>query len=1130
MSLARRLVRIATLGALTVAAVGVAYTPASGAVTPCGAGSNPITCENSKQGSPREDWYAPNAYGAIKGFTTKESVQPGETLQIKVQSPVSYRVQIYRLGWYDGDGARKMPTSPTAIFPAKTQPNCISDVATGLVDCGNWATTASWTVPSDAVSGLYLAILDQTDNDGYMPYPFVVRNESSHSDIVVQTSDQTWQAYNDYGGRNLYDGNGPAPDGRAYKVSYNRPLDVGGDNGIYGSEYAMLSWLERNGYDVSYLSGIDVATKGSLLLNHKIYMSSGHDEYWTQSQWDNVKAARDAGVNLAFFSGNDVFWRTRLEASADGANTANRTLVCYKMTKMALGNGIADPSGTWTGTYMDPVGAGTGGGQPQNQLTGTLFRANGYRNDAITISEFYGKMRMWRNTSVASLPTGGTATFQNGTLGYEWNVDEDNGYRPSGMIDLSSTTVNITDNTLLLDNGNTYGNGTATHSMTMYRAASNALVFSSGTVQWSWGLDATHVGSATTQDQRIQQATVNILADLGAQPQTRQSNLFAASASTDIAGPTTTVNTPADNATVPAQSPVTISGTTAEVGGGRVARVEVSVDGGTTWKAATGIASWTFSWTPTTLGPATVKVRSIDDSVNIGGVVTRNLTVGQPQCPCSIFPNSVVPGTPDAGDYSAVQLGVKFRTTQAGSITGVRFYQSALNTGSHVGYLWSSSGQLMGTTTANSSTGTGWRTLTFPSPIPVKANTTYTASYYTPTGHYSADGQYFATKGAGLQPMQALQSGVDGLNGVYQYGSSVVAPTNSWNNTNYYVDAVLDTSQASTAPPTVTATNPTSGATNVAVNSTVQATFNNPMDQPTLVFTLRNAANEQMNGSVAYNASTKVATFTPGGQLAPGTTYTASIQGTDLWGNAMSAPYTWTFTTNSAPPSVVCPCSVWPDNPTPQIVNPGDPTPIEVGMRFTSAVDGQVTGVRYYQGPANTGEHFGRLWSNSGQLLATGTFATDNTPGWKTLTFATPVNITANTIYIVSYYAPVGQYAVNPAYFTAARSNYPLTAVASTGGQTNGLYRYGTQVLNSTNPPNSSYNASNYWVDVVFTTSGGGGGGTGTQTVALNRTTATNAGTVLAMAGLLAMLPTAAVAGWARGRNRRWNRPGRHRA
>src|SRR3954454_13402915 len=98
-----------------------------------------------------------------------------------------------------------MPPSPTTLFPAKTQPNCVSDVATGLVDCGNWATTASWTVPSDAVSGLYLAVLDQTDTAGYIPSPFVVHNETSHSDIVVQTSDQTWQAYNNYGGRNLYD-------------------------------------------------------------------------------------------------------------------------------------------------------------------------------------------------------------------------------------------------------------------------------------------------------------------------------------------------------------------------------------------------------------------------------------------------------------------------------------------------------------------------------------------------------------------------------------------------------------------------------------------------------------------------------------------------------------------------------------------------------------------------------------------------------------------------------------------------------------------------------------------------------------------------------------------------------------
>jgi len=1063
---------------LVVALAGIVVPPASAqAVAPCDAASNPVVCENSKPGAPRENWYSPNAYGDIQGFSTRESVQAGETLQLKVKSPVSYRVQIYRLGWYGGDGARKMPTSPTATFPARSQPTCMSDT-TGLLDCGNWTVSASWTVPADAVSGLYLAILDQTDNNGTMPYPFVVRDEGSHSDIVVQTSDQTWQAYNDYGGRNLYDGNGPAPDGRAYKVSYNRPLDVGGDNGIYGSEYAMISWLERNGYDVSYLSGVDVSTRGPLLRNHKLYVSSGHDEYWTQAQFDNVKAARQAGVNLAFFAGNDVFWRTRFEPSVDGTNTANRTLVCYKMTKMALGNGIADPSGTWTGTWMDPAGAGIGGGQPQNQLTGTLFRANGYRNDSLTVSASYGKMRMWRGTTVAQLPAGGTATFQPGTLGYEWNVDEDNGFRPPGMIRLSSTTVNITDGTYLLDNGNTYGNGVATHSMTMYRdPTSNALVFSSGTVQWSWGLNTVHVGNPTTEDVRMQQATVNLLADLGVQPLTRQANLAAATASTDTSGPAVAVSSPAAGATLPALSPVAISGTATEVGGGVLARVEVSVDGGTTWKGATGLGSWTFSWTPTEPGPATIKVRAVDDSVNTGGVVTRSVTVGQPQCPCSIFPLSVTPNQPDAGDFSMVELGVKFRTTQVGSITAIRFYQSALNTGSHIGHLWSSTGQLLGTTAVDNTTGTGWRTLTFATPVPVKANTTYTASYLAPSGHYSADAQYFTSKGAGLAPMQALQSGVDGLNGVYRYGNSLVVPTASYNNTNYYVDAVLDTSQASTTPPTVTSTSPVAGAASVAITSPVKATFSAPMDQPTIQFTLTNSASQPVSGAVNYDPATWVATFTAGGQLALGQTYTASVRGTDLWGNAMPAAHTWSFTTSNTPPPVTCPCSLWPDNPTPQIVHPGDPSPIEVGMRFTSAIDGWITGVRYYQGPANTGTHHGRLWTNTGTLLATGQFTEDNTQGWKTMSFALPVAITANTTYVVSYYAPVGQYAVNPGYFTSSRQNYPLAGLASTTAEPNGLYRYGTQSAASPVMPTNSYNAGNYWVDPVFSNTAPGSSG-----------------------------------------------------
>jgi len=265
------------LSTVTVAAAVLVPAAAFAADDPCGANSNPIVCENSKPGTPIGDWYTDSSWGDIAGFTTKSSVQPGETLEMKVKSPTPFTVTIYRLGYYDGKGARGMPSSPSTAFPATDQDDCLHDPASGLVDCGNWTTNASWTVPEDAVSGVYLAMFDQGSGAGFMPYPFVVTNDSSHSDILVQTSDETWQAYNSWGGQDLYQGGGPARDGRAYKVSYNRPLRIAGDNGVLSSEFPMIQWLERNGYDVSYASGIDVSTKASMLLNHKVFLSSGHD-------------------------------------------------------------------------------------------------------------------------------------------------------------------------------------------------------------------------------------------------------------------------------------------------------------------------------------------------------------------------------------------------------------------------------------------------------------------------------------------------------------------------------------------------------------------------------------------------------------------------------------------------------------------------------------------------------------------------------------------------------------------------------------------------------------------------------------------------------------------------------------
>ncbi|MDT7843028.1 DUF4082 domain-containing protein [Streptomyces justiciae] len=1067
-------VRLAVAAALIWAVLPQAGT-AQAAADPCGSGSNPIVCENSKAGSPSTDWYSPNSYGDIKGFTTKESVQAGDTVQFKIQSKTSYRIEIYRLGWYGGDGARLMSTAAQAAttYPANYTSNpasCTTKASTGLVDCGNWPVTASWTVPSDAVSGLYIANLTQTDGDGLMPYPFVVRKDSSTSDIVVQTSDQTWQAYNDYGGQDLYGGAGPAPDGRAYEVSYNRPLDIGGDNGIYGSEYMMLAWLERNGYDVSYLSGVDVSTRGeTLLTNHKVYLSSGHDEYWTQDQYSKVLAARKAGVQQGYFSGNEVFWKTRLTPSIDGANTANRTLVCYKMTKMAQNNGVADPSGQWTGTWMDPTSTQYGQSyQPPNILTGSMFTVNGYRADAITVPGSYGKNRLWRNTSIANLTSSQTATFPEGTLGYEWDSDIDNATRPAGAIDLSSTTVDINDGKLRMDWGNTYGNGTAKHSLVAFRDQdSGALVFGAGTVQWSWGLTNLPTynpeDQVVTEDVRMQQATVNLFADMGVQPLTRQSNLVAATKSTDTTGPTITVSSPASGVTVPALKPVTIKGTATD-SGGVVARVEVSTDGGTTWQAATGLGSWSYSWTPTTPGSASIKVRAVDDSVNIGAVTTIPITVGPQACPCTVWPATAVPGTVNAGDGGSVELGVKFRTTVAGSITGVRFYKSPYNTGTHTGNLWTKDGKLLATGTFTGESASGWQQLNFATPVTVKANTTYVASYFAPNGGYSYD-TTFANSDAGLAPLTALKSGTDGGNGVYRYTSTSAFPTSASSGSNYWVDVVLDTSTASTTPPTVTSTSPTSGATDTAITASVSAVFSASVDSDNLTFTLKDPDGNTVPGAVTLPAANK-ATFTPSTELSLHTKYTATVQASDVWGNAMADPVTWSFTTSATPPAVTCPCTLWSSSAVPATTDmTADPNSVELGTRFTSSAAGWITGVTFYKGTGNSGTHTGSLWTDSGTLLASGTFTNETATGWQTLTFATPVAVTADTAYVVSYHAPNGHYAVDGGYFASAHQSYPLTGTADTTAHHNGLYKYGADSAF----PTGSYGSANYWVGPVFT-------------------------------------------------------------
>ncbi len=765
--------------------------PAAHAAAGCGTAPNPIVCENALPGTDPSLWdIQGSGDDSIQGFSTDISVNVGGTIGFKVDTNAkAYTVQIFRTGYYQGLGARKIAdVKPSATLP-QVQPPCVTDATTELYDCGNWGLSASWAVPSDAVSGVYIALLTRTDTGGKSQITFIVRNEASHSAVLFQTSDPTWQAYNTYGGSDFYQG---AANGRAYKISYNRPISTrdyyDGRDFYFANEYPAVRFLEKNGYDVSYFSGVDSDRFGADLKNHKVFLSVGHDEYWSAAQRNNVIAARDAGVNLQFLSGNEMYWHTRYEPSVAGTPTNYRTLVSYKET---WSNAKIDPSAEWTGTYRDPrfASQANGAGIPENSVTGTMYQST-ISDLAVTVTAAQGKARMWRNTGLSSMASGTTTALAAHTVGYESDEDVDNGFRPAGLVDLSTTTAAVTQE--MLDFGSTTGPATTTHHVTLYRAASGALVFSAGSIQWTWGLDQEHDGSGAAADPRMQQAQVNLLADMGAQPATLQSGLVAATASTDHTPPTVTINTPASGASIANGAAVTVTGTAADVGG-VVAGVEVSTNGGTIWHPATGTTSWTYTYYQAGVGMQGIMVRATDDSGNwAASPATRSVTTTGPYSALGNLP----PAVADSGDPAPVEVGLKFTPSQNGYISGVRFYKSAANTGTHKGSLWNASGTRLATVTFTNETASGWQTATFASFVAVTAGTTYIVSYGATNGHYSATQNYWSYRGVSAAPLTVAGGFGSAPAGVYNTTPGLY-PTSTYNQTNYYVDAVFTTTDTS---------------------------------------------------------------------------------------------------------------------------------------------------------------------------------------------------------------------------------------------------------------------------------------------------------------------------------------------
>lgn len=169
--------------------------------------------------------------------------------------------------------------------------------------------------------------------------------------------------------------------------------------------------------------------------------------------------------------------------------------------------------------------------------------------------------------------------------------------------------------------------------------------------------------------------------------------------------------------------------------------------------------------------------------------------------------------------------------------------------------------------------------------------------------------------------------------------------------------------------------------------------------------------------------------------------------------------------------SLSCSCSafaasLWSDSATPGTATAADSNAVEIGVKFTTEVNGVITGIRFFKGADNVGTHVAHLWTVDGMQLASATFASETSSGWQQANFATPVAVSANTVYVASYHAPAGRYAADNNYFSANVDNPPLHAPANDLSGGNGVFAYGP----AGTFPNASWQSTNYWVDVVFET------------------------------------------------------------
>lgn len=492
-----------------------------------------IATENALSGTYTfGDMHTGTQYGdlSVAGFARQPSVNVGDTIEFCTDgSPSS--IQIYRCGWYGGTNAFRLVDTISATPATQPEATTIAN-SNGGTSTTDWTVTASWNVPSTAVSGMYMAMIRNAANNDAFYASFVVRDDDAYADIIYKTSDTTWgAAYNHYGTKSAVDGKDVYGSGtgvgnimeRCFAVSYHRPqLTMGGvvQTFWWACEIPLIRFLERQGYTIKYVTGVDLDKQGVSLLADKsgVFISSGHDEYWSETMRDAVEDWRDnhAGRSI-FMSGNEVFWKTRFEYNGD-----ETIMWCHKDT-MPGPTGFTRSAGepldpvAWTGTWKDTRWADN---RPEWLLTGTDFRMNGMNEfDPLVLSNPYGGHPVWGGSSLVD----GDVTFIK-ALGFEG--DSLRPTQPEGSFKVLAAYTRNINGSYADDNGQNYsGNGDLTWGIVSQRYSGGGVTVGFGTCQWSWTLDGTHDRGTTTPQPAAQQFMINLLRDLGAEPTTLMSGV-----------------------------------------------------------------------------------------------------------------------------------------------------------------------------------------------------------------------------------------------------------------------------------------------------------------------------------------------------------------------------------------------------------------------------------------------------------------------------------------------------------------------------------------------------------------------------------------------------------------------------